>query len=31
MDGSVYNGRKDPYDVLLVLKDGNSRVYQSYR
>lgn len=31
MDGSVYNGRKDPYDVLLVLKDGNSRVYQAYR
>jgi hypothetical protein len=31
MDGSVYNGRKDPYDVLLVLKDGNSRVYQSHR
>ena len=31
MDGSVYNGRKDPYEVLLVLKDGNSRVYQSYR
>lgn len=31
MDGSFYNGRKDPYDVLLVLKDGNSRVYQSHR
>jgi hypothetical protein len=31
MDGAVYGGRKDPYDVLLVLKDGNSRVYQSYR
>jgi len=31
MDGSVYNGRKDPYDVLLVLKDGNSQIYQSYR
>ena len=31
MDGFIYNGRKDPYDVLLVLKDGSSRVYQSYR
>lgn len=31
MDGAIYNGRKDPYEVLLVLKDGNSRVYQSYR
>lgn len=31
MDGSVYNGRKDPYDVLLVLKDGSSRLYQTYR
>lgn len=31
MDGPVYGGRKDPYDVLLVLENGNSRVYQSYR
>ena len=31
MDGSVYKGRKDPYDVLLVSKDGTSRVYQAYR
>lgn len=31
MDGAIYKGRKDPYDVLLVLRDGNSRVYQSYR
>lgn len=30
MDGPVYGGRKDPYDVLLVLEDGNSRIYQSY-
>lgn len=30
MDGSVYGGRQDPYDVLLVLRDGSSRVYQSY-
>jgi hypothetical protein len=30
MDGPVYGGRKDPYDVLLVNSDGSSRVYQSY-
>ena len=30
MDGPVYGGRKDPYNVLLVLKDGSSRVFQSY-
>jgi len=31
MDGPVYQGRKDPYDVLLVATDGGARVYQSYR
>lgn len=30
MDGPLYGGRKDPYDVLLVMQDGSSRVYQSY-
>ena len=30
MDAPIYGGRKDPYDVLLVLRDGGSRVYQSY-
>lgn len=30
MDGPVYGGRKDPYDVVLVNSDGSSRVYQSY-
>jgi hypothetical protein len=30
MDGPEYGGRKDPYDVVLVLPDGSSRVYQSY-
>lgn len=30
MDGPVYGGRQDPYDVVLVLKGGSSRVYQSY-
>jgi hypothetical protein len=31
MDGPEYHGRRDPYDVLLVLRDGSSRVYASYR
>lgn len=30
MDGPEYRGRKDPYDVLLVRKDGSHRVYQRY-
>lgn len=30
MDAPVYGGRKDAYDVLLVLKDGNTRTYRSY-
>lgn len=30
MDGEVYGGRQDPYDVLLILRDGSTRVYQSY-
>ena len=30
MDAPLYGGRKDPYDVLLVLRDGSSSVYQSY-
>ncbi|MCC7325966.1 MAG: DUF411 domain-containing protein [Burkholderiales bacterium] len=31
MDGPAYGGRRDPYDVLLVLADGTSKVFQSYR
>lgn len=31
MDGPEYGGRRDPYDVLLVHRDGRSSVYQSYR
>ncbi len=31
MDGEIYGGRKDAYDVLLVEKDGSARVFQSYR
>ena len=31
MDGPEYGGRRDPYDVVLVLRDGSSRVFASYR
>jgi hypothetical protein len=31
MDGAIYKGRKDPYDVLLILQDQSTSVYQSYR
>lgn len=31
MDGPEQEGRKDPYDVLLLARDGSARVFQSYR
>ena len=31
MDGPEYGRRKDAYDVLLLSKDGSSRVFQTYR
>ncbi len=31
MDGPDFDNQTQPYDVLLVLKDGSTRVYQSYR
>ena len=31
MDGPDYGGQRDPYDVLLVARDGSASVYQSYR
>lgn len=31
MDGAVYGSRRDPYDVLLVGRDGSTRVFTSYR
>ena len=31
MDGPEYKGARDPYDVLLVLRKGDVRVYQAYR
>lgn len=30
MDGPVYGGRRDAYRVLLVQKDGSTRVYSSH-
>ena len=30
MDGKIYGDRRDPYDVLLVMKSGESRVFASY-
>ncbi|WNO05324.1 DUF411 domain-containing protein [Rhodoferax mekongensis] len=31
MDGAIYKGRKDPFDVLLVAANGSRTVFQSYR
>lgn len=31
MDGPQYGNVVDPYDVLLIDKDGNASVFQSYR
>lgn len=31
MDSPLTRGRRDPYDVLLVARDGRHSVYQSYR
>jgi hypothetical protein len=30
MDGAVYGGRKDAYDVSLVARDGSTRVFRRY-
>ena len=30
MDLPAYGGRRDPYDVVLVMKSGEGRVYASY-
>jgi len=30
MDGPETGAQRDPYDVLLVLRDGSTRVYRSY-
>lgn len=31
MDGPEYGGDQEPYDVLLLTKEGGSRVFQYYR
>ena len=31
MDGPAYGGRRDPYDVLLVQRDGVHRVFAAHR
>jgi hypothetical protein len=31
MDGPMYGGVKDPFDVLLIGHDGEATVFQSYR
>ena len=31
MDGPAYGNVRDPYDVLLIRRDGSAEVYQSYR
>jgi hypothetical protein len=30
MDGPEYQGRRDPYEVLLIQKDGSSTVFRKY-
>ena len=30
MDGKVYGDRRDPFDVLLLARDGSAKVYQRY-
>ena len=30
MDGPAYEGRKDPYNVLLIATDGSASIYQSH-
>lgn len=31
MDGPAFREQRDPFDVLLVLRDGSASAYQSYR
>lgn len=31
MDGPIYEGRKDPFTVLLLSRDGTSKDYQRYQ
>lgn len=31
MDTPAYNGKKNPYNVMLIAKDGSATVYQKYQ
>lgn len=31
MDGAAYGGRRDPYQVLLMQRDGTAKVWSAYR
>ena len=31
MDGPAYDNQQDPYDVLLIARDGSTQVFSSYR
>lgn len=31
MDGPAYGGRRNPFDVLLLSRDGSARVYEHYK
>jgi hypothetical protein len=31
MDGAIYGGRRDPYDVLLLARGGEASVFKAYR
>jgi hypothetical protein len=31
MDGAVYGGRKDPFDVLLIDRKGKTAIFARYR
>jgi hypothetical protein len=30
MDTPAYNGKKNPYNVMLIAKNGSATVYQKY-
>jgi hypothetical protein len=31
MDGPAYGGRRDPYQVLLIQRDGSTSVFNTYQ
>ena len=30
MDGAAYDNRQDPYDVLLIDRDGSTQIFNRY-